>query len=83
LEAYAPLVNVGSYIIAMDGIMEKMVGAPRSEADWIWNNPKSAALEFVAQHPEFVIEEPRLPFNEGAIDERVTYWPSGFIRRIG
>ena len=83
LEAYAPLVNVGSYIIAMDGIMEKMVGAPRSEADWIWNNPKSAALEFVAQHPEFVIEEPRFPFNEGAIDERVTYWPSGFIRRIG
>src|SRR5712692_10042024 len=39
LRAYAPLVSQGSYIVAMDGIMEDVVGAPRAEPDWVWNNP--------------------------------------------
>jgi len=83
LNAYAPLVSPGSYIVAMDGIMEDMVGAPRTEPDWKWNNPRQAALEFVAVNPGFVIEEPPFLFNEGNITERVTYWPSAFIKRIG
>lgn len=83
LEAYSPLVSKGSYIVAMDGIMQDMVGAPRSEADWSWNNPRSAAREFVQAHPDFVIEEPAFPFNEGVVRERVTYWPSAFIKRVG
>src|SRR5579862_4730335 len=36
LEAYAPMIGRGSYIVAMDGIMERLAGAPRSEADWAW-----------------------------------------------
>jgi hypothetical protein len=32
----------------MDGIMEQVVGASRTQADWIWNNPKQPGLEFVA-----------------------------------
>jgi cephalosporin hydroxylase len=83
LNAYAPLVSLGSYIVAMDGIMEDVVGAPRTEPDWKWNNPRQAALEFVALNPGFVIEEPPFLFNEGNITERVTYWPSAFIKRIG
>ena len=83
LRAYAPLVNPGSYIVAMDGIMERLAGAPRSAPDWTWNNPRQAALEFVRDNAEFVIEEPRFAFNEGAVTERVTYWPSAFIKRIG
>jgi cephalosporin hydroxylase len=82
LEAYAPLVTVGSYIVAADGIMGKVVGAPRTQQDWSWNNPREAARAFVAAHPDFVIDEPVAPFNEGAVRERVTYWPDGFIRRI-
>jgi len=81
LEAYAPLVTPGSYIVAMDGIMEKVVGGPRTETDWTWNNPRQAAIEFVAAHPEFKIEEPPFLFNEGNVTERVTYWPSAFIKR--
>ena len=81
LEAYAPMVSRGSYIVAMDGIMEQIVGAPRTHPDWTWNNPRKAALEFVATHPEFEIHEPGFPFNEGIIQERVTYWPDAFIRR--
>jgi cephalosporin hydroxylase len=82
LNAYSPLVTQGSYIVAMDGIMEQVVGAPRTQPDWSWNNPKRAALEFVEKNPDFVIEEPRFAFNESALTERVTYWPNGFIRRI-
>ncbi len=83
LEAYSPLVNVGSYIVAMDGIMEQLAGAPRTQPDWTWNNPKRAALEFVERNADFVIEEPAFLFNEGNVSERVTYWPCGFIKRVG
>lgn len=81
LRAYSPLVNVGSYIVATDGIMEDLVGAPRSQPEWEWNNPKKAAEKFVEENPNFIIEEPLFPFNEGVVRERVTYWPSGFIKR--
>ena len=81
LKAYAPFVAIGSYIVAMDGIMELVVGAPRTQPDWSWNNPKQAALEFVKQNDNFSIEEPVFLFNEGQIAERVTYWPSAFIKK--
>lgn len=84
LTHYAPLITKGSYIVVMDGIMEQLVGAPRTQPDWSWNNPKSAALEFVAAHPDFIIEEPAFLFNESKLSpsERVTYWPSCFLKRV-
>jgi cephalosporin hydroxylase len=82
LRAYSELVSVGSYIVVCDGIMEDLVGAPRSREDWSWNNPKSAAEEFVKENDNFIIEEPEFLFNEGIITKRVTYWKSGFLRRI-
>ncbi|QNN25012.1 hydroxylase [Planctomycetales bacterium ZRK34] len=82
LEAYSPLVTEGSYIVAMDGIMSKLSGAPRTEPDWTWNNPCEAVSEFVSEHPEFVEEEPAFAFNEGEITERVTYWPNAFVKRV-
>lgn len=82
LDAYAPLVSKGSYIVAMDGIMEQVAGAPRTQPDWAWNNPRRAALEFVERSPNFTIEEPPFLFNEGSISNRVTYWPDGFIKRV-
>jgi len=81
LKAYAPLVSVGSYIVAMDGIMGEVVGAPRTEPDWATNNPTQAAIDFVAENPNFRIVEPAFPFNEGDITERVTYWPGAYIQR--
>jgi len=82
LEAYAPMVSVGSYIVATDGIMEQVAGGPRTQSDWTWNNPRRAAQEFVARHPAFAIVEPQFPFNEGMVSRRVTYWPDGFIKRL-
>lgn len=82
LRAYGPMVNVGGYIVATDGVMEQVKGAPRTGDDWDWNHPKAAAHAFVAEDPRFVIEEPSFPFNEGVVTKRVTYWPDAFIRRI-
>jgi cephalosporin hydroxylase len=82
LEAYAPLVGVGSYIVATDGIMADVAGRPGARPEWKWDNPQEAAREFAMKDPRFRLEEPPLLFNEGRITERVTYWPSAFLRRV-
>ncbi|MBW8039437.1 MAG: hydroxylase [Planctomycetes bacterium] len=82
LNAYSELVNVNSYIVASDGIMKDLTGAPRSDKDWSWNNPVSAVRQFLKSNKNFVIEEPAFPFNEGIITKRVTYWPGAFLKRI-
>jgi cephalosporin hydroxylase len=82
LEAYGPMVSPGSYIIATDGITSRMVGAPRSQPDWVWNNPVEAAKDYVKAHPEFIHDEPAFPFNEGVVQDRVTYWVSGYLKRV-
>ena len=81
LEIYSELVSPGSYIVACDGIMEQVAGAPRTTDDWTWNNPLGAIDEFIARHPEFECIEPTWPFNEGKVTERVTYWPKAFLRK--
>lgn len=82
LEAYAPLVTPGSYIVAADGIMADIAGQARTQPDWTWNNPQDAVREFVAAHPDFAIEEPAWLFNESALTERVTYWPNAYVKRL-
>jgi cephalosporin hydroxylase len=82
LRAYADLVAIGSYIVACDGIMQELVGAPRTSPEWITDNPQSAVKDFLAERDDFVLEEPAFPFNEGHIAERVTYWPNAFLRRV-
>ncbi|MBV8536581.1 MAG: class I SAM-dependent methyltransferase [Alphaproteobacteria bacterium] len=82
LAAYAPLVTKGSYIVAMDGIMQHLTGAPRSAPDWAENNPAAAAREFAAASRQFELVEPPPPFNEGAVNSRVSYCPDAFLKRI-
>lgn len=82
LRAYAQFVAVDSYMVACDGIMKDVVGAPRTKPEWTWDNPQSAVQEFLAERDDFVLEEPAFPFNEGAIRERVTYWPNAYLRRV-
>ncbi|HEY6511036.1 MAG TPA: CmcI family methyltransferase [Burkholderiaceae bacterium] len=82
LRAYAEFVAVDSYIVACDGIMQEVVGAPRTQPGWATDNPQAAVADFLAERDDFVLEEPAFPFNEGAICERVTYWPNAFLRRV-
>jgi cephalosporin hydroxylase len=81
LEAYAPMVSTGSYIVACDGIMRQVAGAPRTEDSWSWDNPISAVQAFLKSHPEFQAHEPEWPFNESALSQRVSYWPQAYLRR--
>jgi cephalosporin hydroxylase len=82
LRAYAPLVSKGSYLVATDGIMAEIASAPGTRPEWAWDNPREAARAFARERPDFAAEEPAFPFNEGAITQRVTYWPSAFLRRV-
>jgi cephalosporin hydroxylase len=83
LESYSKFVTLGSYIVAMDGIMKHLKGASRTQEDWDWNNPSDAVFEFLAQHPEFVEEKPKWKFNESLLtEENVTYWPNAWLKKI-
>ena len=81
LDAYAKLVAPGGCIVVCDGIMADLAGAPRSQPDWSWNNPLGAIDDFLAANPDFHVEDPAFPFNEGAVRQRVTYSPRGVLRR--
>lgn len=82
LNAYAPLVTPGSYIVATDGIMRDLVGAPRSQPDWHVNNPYAAVDAFLKDHEEFERIQPPWLFNESTgLHANVTYWPGAWLRR--
>lgn len=83
LEAYSPLVTLDSYIVATDGSMEFLDEVPRGAQHWRTDNPAAAAREFVASHPEFVIEQPAWPFNESSLHKNITHWPSAWLKRVG
>lgn len=81
LEAYANLVTTGSYIVATDGIMFDLADVPRGVLGWATDNPTFAARDFVANHPEFVIEQPAWPFNESELEHNITHWPGAWLKR--
>lgn len=87
LTAYSPLVSVGSYIVAADGLMADLAGLKRHaddrpNDDWHWNNPRAAVEQFLDGRDDFVFESPRFQFNEGTITAPVTYCPGGWIKRV-
>jgi cephalosporin hydroxylase len=82
LKLYSRFVTVDSYIVAADGIMETVAGAPRTSPDWTWNNPRGAVAEFLKENQDFEISEPTWLFNEGIVSSRVTYWPDAYLRRV-
>lgn len=82
LEAYHKIVTPGSYIVATDGSMRDLHDVPRGKAEWLSDNPTSAAAEFARAHPEFKIEQPAWPFNESDLTQNITHWPGAWLRRL-
>lgn len=77
LQAYAPMASVGSYCVVFDTIVEDL--PPDMFPDRPWgpgNNPKTALREYLATHPEFVIDR--------RIDHKllVSVAPNGYLKRI-
>ena len=82
LRAYGPMVTEGSYIVATDGVMEQVKGAPRSADDWHWNNPRHAVHAFLGETEDFELATPVPAFNEGVAANQVTYWPDAYLKRV-
>ena len=82
LEAYSSLVTRDSYIVATDGSMKDLYDVPRGKMEWIRDNPTEAALEFAAQNPKFVMEQPEWKFNESNLDKNITHWPGAYLKRV-
>ena len=75
LEAYAPLVTPGSYIVAGDGAQAYVSDIPRGKPEWKDNNPLVAIHDFLKCHPEFEIDRSMEQFGGGSS-------PDGYLRRI-
>jgi len=72
LEAYAPLVSPGSYLVVEDGIIDQF-----EHGDGIGTGepgPLEATQEFLAHHPEFTVDGDRERY-------LLTYNPRGYLRR--
>jgi cephalosporin hydroxylase len=83
LDAYAPLVSAGSFVVAMDGhVMEAAAASSRAASDWATNNPNAAVREFADEHPEFAIEAASFLFNESILTEPITGFYGGVLKRI-
>lgn len=81
LEAYAPLVSPGSYLIVADTIVQDLSDVPGGERSWTQDNPAGAVEDFLAVHPEFerVADSPRAAADD--LPDAVSYWGGGWLRR--
>jgi len=68
--------------VATDGSMKDLHDVPRGRPEWKVDHPSAAAAEFVANHPEFALEQPAWPFNESNLTENITHWPGAWLRRL-
>jgi len=77
LNAYAPLITVGSYCIVFDTVIEDMPEDSFPDRPWgKGNNPKTAVFEWLSDHPEFQIDK--------TIENKllITVAPDGYLRRV-
>jgi len=78
LNAYADLTSVGSYCIVFDTVIEDLPEGSFPDRPWdVGNNPKTAVHEWLANHPEFQIDN--------KIDNKllISVAPHGYLKRIG
>lgn len=77
LEAYAPLVTVGSYCVVFDTIVEDTAECCPADRPWgKGDNPKTAVWQYLAGHPEFEIDK--------SIDHKllISVASDGYLKRV-
>jgi cephalosporin hydroxylase len=83
LIAYAPLVSVGQFLVATDGVMRDLTDIETVPETWADDNPVRAVEDFLKTSSDFVLEQ-RFPqaFCESAVLPQLTYWPSSLLKRV-
>ncbi|MBS4694454.1 cephalosporin hydroxylase family protein [Aeromonas allosaccharophila] len=77
LNAYAPLVSVGSYCVVFDTIIEDMPDSMFPDRPWgKGNNPKTAVWQYLNEHDQFVIDA------DIPAKLQITVAPDGFLKRM-
>lgn len=77
LQAFAPLVTVGSYCVVFDTVIEDMPDNMFPDRPWgPGNNPKTAAHAFLKTNPQFEIDR--------EIDHKllISVAPEGYLKRV-
>ncbi|MBF0414792.1 MAG: cephalosporin hydroxylase family protein [Magnetococcales bacterium] len=77
LEAYAPLVSVGSYCVVFDTFVEDMPPGFFKDRPWnVRNNPKTAVWEYLKSNQEFEIDK--------MIENKllITVAPDGYLKKV-
>lgn len=77
LEAYAPLVSLGSYCVVLDTLIEYMPDGFFEDRPWSkGDNPMTAVKEFLEGRSDFIVDE--------AIEQKlqITVAPNGYLKRI-
>lgn len=77
LEAYAPLVSEGSYLIVFDTFVEELPSSFNVNRPWdVGNNPMTALNTFLPKHPEFIVDT-------DFIDKLLlTCAPKGWLKKV-
>jgi cephalosporin hydroxylase len=77
LDAYAPMVSVGSYCIVFDTVIAELSALMFPDRPWgPDDNPKTAVNAWLPRHPEFEIDK--------MIDQKlmISATPDGYLRRM-
>ena len=77
MQAYEPLVSLGSYCVVFDTVIEDMPATMFPNRPWgIGDNPKTAVKKYLSSHPEFEIDKD--------IQNKllITVAPDGYLKRV-
>lgn len=77
LDAYAPMVSVGSYCVVFDTVIEDLPAEMFPDRPWgPGDNPKTAVRSWLSAHPEFEIDT--------VIDAKlqISVAPDGYLKRL-
>jgi cephalosporin hydroxylase len=77
MDAYAPLVTVGSYCVVFDTVIEDVPAEFFADRPWDrGNNPRTAVTQYLKSHPEFEIDR--------HIDHKflISVAPGGYLKRV-
>ena len=81
LEAYAPLVTPGSYLVVADTILPRFCDTPEGQCQWGADHTGLAIEEFLNEHAEFAVDAPEPLFTRRHDFRHLGYFSGGWLKR--